>query len=149
MPTLFLVYDNTLGTASARPIIRWGEAADADLSLQEHSASETAVENTSGLPFDPDETTDYKYYYDPSTGDVSFSGLLADPWFYSSESEEYRTQRDTLLAECDWTQLPDTALSASCVTDFATYRQALRDVPQQGGFPSTITWPTRPTEVNA
>jgi hypothetical protein len=26
-----------------------------------------------------------------------------------------------------------------------TYRQALRDVPQQGGFPNTITWPTEPS----
>ena len=41
------------------------------------------------------------------------------------EAEEVRFKRNTLLAGTD-------------------YRQALRDVPAQAGFPSTIAWPTSP-----
>ena len=51
-----------------------------------------------------------------------------------------RQQRDRLLAETDWMALSDVTLSA----EMASYRQALRDVPSQAGFPHTIVWPTKP-----
>lgn len=53
-----------------------------------------------------------------------------------------RVQRDALLSACDWTVLPDAKLSNQGAWE--TYRQALRDVPQQKGFPQTITWPAKP-----
>ena len=48
-----------------------------------------------------------------------------------------RTERDLKLAETDFHALSDTVMSEA----MRTYRQALRDVPQQAGFPSAITWP--------
>jgi len=51
-----------------------------------------------------------------------------------------RAKRDSLLKETDHFGLSDVTMSEA----MATYRQALRDVPQQSGFPSTITWPTKP-----
>jgi hypothetical protein len=51
-----------------------------------------------------------------------------------------RSQRDLLLSETDHYGLSDVTMS----DEMATYRQALRDVPQQSDFPSTITWPTKP-----
>ena len=51
-----------------------------------------------------------------------------------------RATRDDLLKATDHYGLSDITMSA----DMATYRQALRDVPQQAGFPQTITWPTKP-----
>jgi len=51
-----------------------------------------------------------------------------------------RSKRDLLLAETDHYGLSDVTMS----DDMATYRQALRDVPQQTDFPSTITWPEKP-----
>ena len=53
---------------------------------------------------------------------------------------EARTKRDGLLTETDHFGLSDVTMSA----EMTAYRQALRDVPQQAGFPSTITWPTKP-----
>lgn len=53
-----------------------------------------------------------------------------------------RIKRDSLLAATDWTQLPD--VPDSTRAKWASYRQALRDVPEQIGFPSEITWPTSP-----
>lgn len=51
-----------------------------------------------------------------------------------------RSERDQKLKETDWMGMSDVTMSA----DWATYRQALRDVPSQAGFPNTITWPTEP-----
>jgi hypothetical protein len=52
-----------------------------------------------------------------------------------------RAQRNALLAESDWTQVADAPVDqAAC----ATYRQALRDVPEQAGFPTDIAWPVAP-----
>lgn len=51
-----------------------------------------------------------------------------------------RATRDTLLKETDHFALSDVTMSA----EMTTYRQALRDVPQQSDFPGTITWPTKP-----
>jgi len=53
-----------------------------------------------------------------------------------------RTYRDRLLVKSDWTQVPDSPVSSET---WATYRQALRDVTEQEGFPYNVTWPTEPT----
>tara|TARA_Y100001938_G_C8042794_1_gene407117 strand:- start:300 stop:587 length:288 start_codon:yes stop_codon:yes gene_type:complete len=57
--------------------------------------------------------------------------------------ERKRMERNQLLEETDWTQVGD--VSDSVKTKWASYRQALRDVPAQSGFPNSITWPTKPT----
>lgn len=59
---------------------------------------------------------------------------------------EVRTQRDALLTACDWTQMPDSPLDEETKAAWATYRQELRDVPQQEGFPETVTWPEEPAD---
>lgn len=53
-----------------------------------------------------------------------------------------RDERARRLSACDWTQLPD--VPAGTRTAWAAYRQALRDVTDQAGFPSDITWPVPP-----
>jgi len=57
------------------------------------------------------------------------------------EAEKVRTQRDALLKESDWTQVADAPVDQSA---WANYRQALRDVPQQEGFPQEVVWPQIP-----
>ena len=58
----------------------------------------------------------------------------------ATAAEGIRTERDTKLAASDWTASTDVTM-----TDAMTaYRQALRDVPAQAGFPNTIDWPTSP-----
>jgi hypothetical protein len=49
-----------------------------------------------------------------------------------------RAQRDALLTASDWTQVADAPVDQAA---WATYRQALRDVPAQVGFPESIDWP--------
>jgi len=57
------------------------------------------------------------------------------------QSENVRENRNQRLAACDWTQLSD---APGDKTAWASYRQALRDVPLQEGFPWAITWPEEP-----
>ena len=51
-----------------------------------------------------------------------------------------RATRDELLKATDHYGLSDVSMTEA----MTAYRQALRDVPQQAGFPQTITWPTKP-----
>ena len=51
-----------------------------------------------------------------------------------------RAKRDALLAETDYLALSDATLSSQ----MTTYRQQLREVPQQSEFPNSISWPTKP-----
>ena len=56
------------------------------------------------------------------------------------EAEAVRAERDAKLALTDWTASTDVTMTA----EMTEYRQALRDVPAQAGFPSTIAWPVSP-----
>ena len=58
-----------------------------------------------------------------------------------SKAKEIRNERNQLLSETDWMAGSDVTMS----TAWRTYRQALRDVPSQEGFPNTVTWPTKPS----
>jgi hypothetical protein len=58
----------------------------------------------------------------------------------ASSAKVERTNRDNLLKDTDHYGLSDVTMSA----DMTAYRQALRDIPQQAGFPNSITWPTKP-----
>lgn len=57
---------------------------------------------------------------------------------------EARGRRGMLLFQSDWTQLADAPLSNEQKLKWTEYRQALRDIPQQEGFPQAIEWPTAP-----
>ena len=64
-----------------------------------------------------------------------------------------RMDRDKLLAESDWTVMPDSPLSTSKQNEWKTYRHSLRDIPQgsvptideQQNIVSGLTWPTKPS----
>ena len=58
----------------------------------------------------------------------------------SEVASSMRNERDKLLVETDYLALSDQTLS----TNMTTYRQALRDVPAQSGFPFNVTWPVKP-----
>jgi hypothetical protein len=60
-----------------------------------------------------------------------------------------RGLRDFLLTKSDWTQLPDTPLSAEKKAEWAEYRQALRDMPEtfaDATHPTEVTVPTEPSK---
>lgn len=59
----------------------------------------------------------------------------------ADQAAAVRTDRNSRLAACDWTQVADAPVDKAA---WATYRQELRDITSQPGFPWEITWPTSP-----
>jgi hypothetical protein len=59
----------------------------------------------------------------------------------AEQAKSVRQQRGEKLKDSDWTQVADAPVDKAA---WATYRQALRDVTGQEGFPWTIVWPTQP-----
>ncbi len=62
-------------------------------------------------------------------------------WRTHHQSERVRAERNGLLTASDWTQVADAPVDKAA---WATYRQALRDISGQEGFPWAIIWPTQP-----
>lgn len=56
-----------------------------------------------------------------------------------------REDRSVRLERCDWTQMTDSPLTEEKKAEWATYRQALRDISSAEGFPHSMTWPTEPS----
>ena len=59
----------------------------------------------------------------------------------AEQAKSIREDRNKRLSECDWTQLSDSKVDKDA---WATYRQALRDLPKSEGFPWNINWPVVP-----
>ncbi len=57
---------------------------------------------------------------------------------------QIRSQRDSLLSQTDYLMMPDYPINDDNRKLIKTYRQALRDIPEQSGFPRNITWPEKP-----
>jgi hypothetical protein len=80
-------------------------------------------------------------------------GVWATNWIETPRSDEekariqsavedgVRSDRNVRLAKSDWTQLADAPVDAA---SWVPYRQALRDITTQPGFPWTVTWPESP-----
>jgi hypothetical protein len=80
------------------------------------------------VPFTPEEEAEWD--------------AMERQWAEVGFPTKIREQRDALLKATDWTQGAD--VPQSFKDKWALYRQALRDVPQQAGFPDNVTWPTKP-----
>jgi hypothetical protein len=97
------------------------------------------VRNSDGLviAFGPNNE-----HYEPTVEASQTLSIEENQPTRSRSASEVRQNRNDRLAASDWTQMPD--YSGSDKADWATYRQALRDVPSQDGFPRDITWPDEP-----
>ena len=60
----------------------------------------------------------------------------------AAQAQVVRSTRNKRLSDCDWTQLADAP--GQTRSAWVQYRQDLRNIPQQSGFPWEITWPTEP-----
>lgn len=76
-----------------------------------------------------------------SIGDRFEQGLIVPKNTSAEQSLAIRHDRNLKLALSDWTQLSDAPVNKVL---WAAYRQALRDIPQQAGFPTSIDWPVAP-----
>ena len=82
------------------------------------------------VPFTPEEEAEW------STQESAYTAGADD-----REAEEVRAERNQLIQKYDWMGCSDVTMSNA----WKTYRQALRDIPTQTGFPNNVTWPTVPS----
>jgi len=111
------------------------------------------------MPFDTDvyEFSEFKYW-DSISGDwatrtsrpSSYHNWTSSGWILNSDRlfEKIRDERNVLLKQSDWSQLPDAPLTEQQKTEWQTYRQALRNVPLNNNNVTSldeVVWPTPPT----
>ena len=86
-----------------------------------------------------------KYVFGPIFTDGETTAAEQEAAYKAAKDEEQaksiRNTRTEKLKDCDWTQLADSTADKAA---WATYRQALRDITAQAGFPWTIDWPDTP-----
>ena len=74
----------------------------------------------------------------------SIAIYLTDAEYDTVLAASARQKRDRLIAATDYLVTPDYPIESDRLTKVKIYRQALRDIPGQSGFPRTITWPEKP-----
>lgn len=90
-----------------------------------------------------------KEYRNPPTGhawnweNLKNEQVVDDAELNEQLANKARTKRNELLKDTDWVMFTDSPLNAEQMLKYKEYRQALRDVPQQKGFPKKINWPTK------
>jgi hypothetical protein len=79
-----------------------------------------------------------------SPGEFYSFDYITKTWLpdYSKAVIIVKEKRDYLLQQSDWTQIPDVPLETKTI--WAAYRQALRDITGQSGYPYDVVWPTAP-----
>lgn len=110
-----------------------------------------------------DEPKEQYYTYDRYEAPATYrEGLEADveehleSWKAAAKKREeeaaaelVRSERNRLLEEIDWTQTIDAPISQKSRSALRTYRQELRDITEQPGFPEEVIWPVRPEITKA
>jgi len=111
------------------------DALGADVVLEGPQASPTRYQTAF---LDSEEQLDGKWYTKYSVAEMDADAITAKD---TAQAKAMRDQRGEKLADSDWTQVADSPVDKAA---WATYRQALRDVTTQSGFPWSVTWPDAP-----
>ena len=82
-----------------------------------------------------------KAYINNELVELTDEELAAAIYQPPATENEVRQERDSLIASTDVWALSDRTMTA----EQTAYRQALRDITGQAGFPTNITWPTKPS----
>ena len=77
-------------------------------------------------------------------GDLDVADYVEPTVDVEGLATKIRMQRNNLLKQTDYLMMSDYPISDDRLAKVKIYRQALRDIPEQSGFPRTITWPDKP-----
>lgn len=90
----------------------------------------------------PADSPDNVATKDADVGDIAI--YLTDAEYDTVLAASARQKRDRLIAVTDYLVTPDYPIEPDRLAKVKIYRQALRDIPEQSGFPRSITWPEKP-----
>lgn len=77
-------------------------------------------------------------------GDLDVADYVEPTVDVEGLATKIRIQRNNLLKQTDYLMMSDYPIESDRLAKVKIYRQALRDIPEQAGFPRTITWPEKP-----
>ena len=102
------------------------------------------------VPPEFDRETQYLSRLEPVTGDVVqyIINDRDDLPTLEQFTANARYLRQILLSACDWTVATDSPLDSDTKNQWIQYRQLLRDITQQQGYPQEISWPVPPTNID-
>ena len=128
--------------------LRFDFAAPANLHALQWHDSAGHIEYTDGQPNRPLTSADYDAVVAPFVAlwQAEYDRLEEErnrPLTPEKKVLLIRQQRDALLSETDYLMMPDYPMSELARENLKVYRQALRDVPEQPGFPNSVVWPIK------
>ncbi len=135
----------TIYNISTGEIIQSGQCPDNDYLLQQIPENCSIID----LPSDPsNQYIQNNQVFDKlnKPNDFSVFDYVLKQWVPNSDLAEnfVKTNRNKLLYQSDWTQLPNSPLTTEKQQEWAVYRQQLRDITSQSGYPFNVVWPTQP-----
>ena len=104
--------------------------------------SDTAPEFYTRWVHTPADSPDNVAPKDTDVGGIAI--VLTDAEYDTVLAASARQKRDRLIATTDYLVTPDYPIESDRLAKVKIYRQALRDIPEQAGFPRTIAWPEKP-----
>ena len=117
-------------------ITRFGLESSGNVCMESDTEPEFYTRWVHTTPESPDNVGD------KSSGSIVI--VLTDAEYDTVLANSARHKRDRLIAATDYLVTPDYPIESDRLAKVKTYRQALRDIPEQAGFPRTITWPKKP-----
>lgn len=138
---LFVVYTPTDTSLPA-----WGNWVAVDDSMNEDAIKQAIVQAVPLFRWQSSEITAAKNLINHSETATFVPPAVTEQEAFQEPSlaKQERMRRDFLLRQSDWTVLPDAPISEQRRQAFLAYRQLLREIPQQSGFPDNIVWPEKP-----
>jgi hypothetical protein len=118
--------------------------------------SDQIAEEFGAYPVQSTRQPDYDYTVNLSSTAIKQGDQWVEEWISTpatpeeiaertdNKAAEVRSIRNQKLAACDWTQLADSPLDPDGKAAWALYRETLRMIPQQAGFPWNVQWPPEP-----
>lgn len=126
-------------------IIQSGICSDNDFNLQGNDIGAFVIECLSNPLTDYVENGVIVKKPQKPIGSFVFD-YLTKTWIANVEDQknQIKVKRDSLLLQSDWTQLPNSPLTSEKQSQWANYRQQLRDITLQSGYPYNVIWPVKP-----
>lgn len=121
------------------------------------SISDEVAADFNVFPVTKTQKPAYDHTVDLTVTPVEINGAWIEQWTSTPASPDeiairtdekasnVRFERNELLSDSDWTQLPDSPLDADAKLAWALYRETLRLIPQQADFPWNVQWPPQPS----
>lgn len=149
----FTVYE-----IATKEIIRTGQCSDNDFYLQpsdgqgviegSYTSQQAYVDNNIVIPYTEEQiqtkTNKPSSFFVWSNDTFTWQDPRDAQQKYNDASAVVILQRNNYLYESDWTQIPNNPLTTEKQQEWAVYRQQLRDITTQSGYPFNVVWPTKP-----